>query len=479
MDDELFLNELVQVVAVFRAGHHPCQPVRFKRAGGQEVEVTELGLRHPLPRGTKTIHIFDVTDGGTDYRLEFDSERLTWHLTRDLNSCFATVEQQSRPMLRGKPVAIVNRRTEKTAIVTASYEAKAKGVKVGMKLQEARVLCPDIVALETDAPKYRYVYHRLLAIMQEYSAHVTMKSIDEGIIDFHHADERTKERDLVEVGMEIKQRLKDEVGVWMRCNIGIATNRFLAKTAAGLHKPDGLDVITSQNIREVLGGLKLTDLTGIAHRNQARLNSVGITTPLQFLDASAETLHKVVFKSVVGEWWYKRLRGFEVDDVATQMRRIGRQYVLERFDLSREEVLQRLYHLCESVGGRLRGQGLVARGVYVYAKPRQGMYWHASTVSPLPFFSDQAIYRQASLLFERSPGDIKEIGIHCYELEPAESRASQLTFFADDLVKERKLVHAMDTVNGQFGDRTVHAATTLSTGMYMKTRIPFGSTRFL
>lgn len=83
MNDETFLNEPVQVVAVFKRGHHPCMPVRFKRASGKEVSVTELGLRHPLPRGSKTLHIFDVTDGGADYRLEFDSERLTWRLTQE------------------------------------------------------------------------------------------------------------------------------------------------------------------------------------------------------------------------------------------------------------------------------------------------------------------------------------------------------------------------------------------------------------
>lgn len=83
MNDEIFLNEQVQVVAVFQPGHHPCRPVKFKRANGREVEVSELGLRHPLPRGSKTIHVFEVTDGGTDYRLEFDSERLTWRLTME------------------------------------------------------------------------------------------------------------------------------------------------------------------------------------------------------------------------------------------------------------------------------------------------------------------------------------------------------------------------------------------------------------
>lgn len=82
MNDEEFLNEPVQVIAVFKAGFQPCQPVKFRRSNGREVEVTELGLRHPVSSGSKTIHIFDVTDGGADYRLEFDSERLTWHLTR-------------------------------------------------------------------------------------------------------------------------------------------------------------------------------------------------------------------------------------------------------------------------------------------------------------------------------------------------------------------------------------------------------------
>lgn len=407
---------------------------------------------------------------------EFNTERpLIMHI--DLNSCFATVEQQARPMLRGKPVAIVNRRTEHTAIVTASYEAKEKGVKVGMKLKEARILCPDIIALESDPSKYRYVYHRLLDIMRDYSAHVTMKSIDEGVIDFHDASPDILERDLVEVGYEIKRRLKEEIGVWMRCNIGIATNRFLAKTAAGLHKPDGLDVITSQNIEDVLKGMKLTDLTGIAHRNEHRLNSVGIYTPLQFLEASTVTLHRIVFKSVVGEWWYKRLRGFEVDDGETQMGRVGRQYVLERFDLTYDEVVQRLHHLCESVGGRMRTQQKSARGVYVYAKTLDRHYWHSSTLSPLPFFSDRAIYAQALQLFSKAPDNLREIGIHCYDLSDFED--SQLSFFADDITRERQVVNAIDTLNQRFGERTVHSADTLKTGIYVNTKIPFGSTRYL
>lgn len=81
MNDELFLNERVQVIASFSEGLNPCKPLKFRRSNGREVEVTEIGLRHPTTRGKRMVHMFDVTDGGADYRLEFDSERLTWLLT--------------------------------------------------------------------------------------------------------------------------------------------------------------------------------------------------------------------------------------------------------------------------------------------------------------------------------------------------------------------------------------------------------------
>ena len=83
MNDELELNERIDVVATFGTGLNPCVPVRFRRRNGREIEVVEIGLRHPTTQGHRTVHIFDVTDGGADYRLEFDSERLTWRLTRE------------------------------------------------------------------------------------------------------------------------------------------------------------------------------------------------------------------------------------------------------------------------------------------------------------------------------------------------------------------------------------------------------------
>jgi DNA polymerase-4 len=407
---------------------------------------------------------------------QFNTSRpLIMHI--DLNSCFATVEQQSRPLLRGRPVAVVNRRTENTSIVTASYEAKALGVTVGMKVKEAKKLVPDLIALESDPAKYRYVYHKMMAIMKRYSAHITMKSIDEGIIDFHNTTETIRGRDLKDIGMEIKQALRDEVGCAMRCNVGIATNRFLAKTAASLHKPDGLDEIAHENIRQSLGLLKLTDLTGIAGRNQKRLNAVGIYTPLGFLDTDVTTLKKVVFKSVVGEWWHQRLRGWEVDDVSHDMKTVGRQYVLEDRTLPRSRILQRLHHLCESVGGRLRSQGKQARGVFVYVRTTDRGYWHARHMSPLPFFSNATIYAQALLLFANAPSGIKEIGVTCYALE--NGMRDQLSLFGDEIAREQQITDAIDMINQRFGDRAIHSADTVGTGRFVKQKIPFGSTRYL
>lgn len=401
----------------------------------------------------------------------------------DLNSCFATVEQQARVRLRGKPVAVVNRRTDQTMIVTASYEAKAMGVKLGMRLRDARQLCPELIGVESDPAKYRYVYHKLLDIMNDYSAHVTMKSIDEGVIDFAQAPAVIRERGLEVIGHEIKQRLRDEIGVAMRCNVGISTNRFLAKMAASLHKPDGLDIITAENLRDVYAKLELTDLTGIAGRNEHRLNSIGIYTPLEFLDSDPRVLHDMVFKSINGEQWHQRLRGWEVDDVATAVRRVGRQYVLDGFNLSFDEILDRLHHLCESVGYRMRRQGLSARGVYVGTRTfnmegdKRRNYWHASYVSQTPFFSNETIYSLARQLFVSAPPNIRDINIHCYLLEQDEDL--QVSIFNDQIARERAVTDAIDELNQRYGEHTIHAASTTNTGPFVKTKIPFGSTRYL
>ncbi|HVX58336.1 MAG TPA: hypothetical protein VG964_01205 [Candidatus Saccharimonadales bacterium] len=394
----------------------------------------------------------------------------------DLNSCFATVEQQARPLLRGRPVGITNRNTEYTCVVAASYEAKALGVKVGMNFHDARLLAPDIVLVESDPPKYHHVYQILVDIMRSYSPNVTMKSIDEGIIDFE-GTEQVNKKSLEQIGYEIKQRLRGEVGSWMRCNVGIAPNRFLAKTAAGLHKPDGLDVITAENLRQTFAGMKLTDLTGIAERNQARLNSAGIYTPLEFLDAPADLLRRRVFKSVCGEDWYKRLRGWEVDDVEHGLKTVGRQFVMDDMRPSAETVHARLAYLCETTAMKLRYKNVCARGIFVYVRYANGDYWYDRRMFKSTFYSNQEVLRRALLLFNNRPHEAyeREIGVTCYGLEP--STINQVSLL-DEVNKEAWLTEAMDTINGQFGEFTITFGTSLSSKDTVKQKIPFGTTRY-
>ncbi len=335
-------------------------------------------------------------------QLPLNRERpLVMHI--DLNSCFATVEQQARPILRGKPLAITNRLTKNACVVAASIEAKAQGVKVGMTFADAKLLAPGLIMLETDPPKYHHVYQILVNIMRSYSPNIVMKSIDEGIINFADTMRLINTRSLENIGYEIKQRLKDEVGCWMRCNIGIAPNRFLAKTAASLHKPDGLDVIDQHNLRQILSQLKLTDLTGIAERNEARLNALGIYTPLQFLDAPADVLRRHVFKSVCGEDWYQRLRGYEVDDFESSTKNVGRQFVLDDMRPSDELLRSRLAYLCETTAMKLRYKGLCARGIYIYLQYAGGDSWYERKMFKSTFFSNAEVYRRATLLFNRRP----------------------------------------------------------------------------
>ena len=400
---------------------------------------------------------------------------LTMHI--DLNSCFATVEQQSRPQLRGRPVVVMNRKSTNASIVAASYEAKRLGVKMGMRLEEIKKLAPGVVAVETDPLKYHFVYQKLMTIMKSYTPNVVMKSIDEGVMDFADTVHHVHKRSLENIAQEIKERLKSEIGCYMTCNIGIAPNRFLAKTAAGLHKPDGLDVITYKNLRAVFAQIKLTDLTGIADRNSARLAAVGITTPLLFLDADEATLSQIVFRGKPGRDWYRRLRGHEVDAAPTKLGIVGRQYVLEKRYLQREDVLQRLHFLCVSTGEKLRGKERSARGILVYARCRDGSQrWMARYVSHESFSTTQDIYAYASMLFANAPAayDIQEIGISCYLLSPTGEDAP-LLWEEKSVMRDRKITAAADDINTRYGAFSLQPAHTLGLEKIMAQKIPFGS----
>lgn len=413
------------------------------------------------------------TGDAKKYRLNTEDPQIM-HI--DLNSAFASAEQQAWPHLRGRPMGVTNRLSKECCVIAASYEAKALGIKVGTRLSEAKALCPDFIMLETDPSKYTFMYTNLLRIMKDYSPNVKMKSIDEGVIDFH-GTRAVHTRPLAEIGLEIKQRMKDATGQWMRTNIGIGPNRFLAKTAAGLHKPDGLDVIDYRNLIDVYKGMQLEDLSGIAEAYGSRLRAHGIHTPLEFLEASDDLLRRRVFRSINGLHWHERLRGYEVDDYKTNLGMVGRQWVVRKPNADDDFLRSCLHYLSETVGMKLRYRNVEARGVCVWVGFAAGGGWRDKVMLRQTIYSNQDIWLQVSRLFDRRPKHmvVNIMGLYLYELTP--SSRSQLSMF-DDVEKADYLTKAMDEINDFYGNFTIYAADTLTGTQNVKQKIPFGGTEY-
>ncbi len=395
----------------------------------------------------------------------------------DLNSAFATAEQQARPSLRGRPMGVTNRISRHCCIIAASYEAKALGIKVGTRLSDALQLAPDFVILESDPPKYHHMYKKLAGIMKSYSPVVTMKSIDEGIIDFVGTQEHNQHRSLQVIGYEIKERVQREIGSWIRINIGIGPNRFLAKQAASWHKPDGLDVIDWRNLREYYGQIELADLSGIAKHYSARLQASGIYTPLAFLDATADTLRHSVFRSVVGEDWHQRLRGYEVDDQPTKLGTVGRQFVLDVRGHDETALLSRFQYLCETTAQKLRYRGVDARGMLVWIQLVSGESWYTRKMYKTTVYTNSDVYRRALELFSDRPkhSPVAVMGVTCYQLSM--SAKSQISLF-DSINEDAWLTQAIDELNERYGMFTVASANALFGHSKVKQKIPFGGTEY-
>jgi DNA polymerase-4 len=407
-----------------------------------------------------------------NYRLNKEEPKIM-HI--DLNSAFASAEQQAWPSLRDKPMGVTNRMSKECCVIAASYEAKALGIKVGVRRTEALALCPDFVMLETDPSKYTHMYQSLIRIMKSYSPNIKMKSIDEGIIDFHGIDLRG--RTLLDVGTEIKQRMRDEVGTYMRVNIGIAPNRFLAKTAAGLHKPDGMDLISHRNLIEVYRTMELEDISGIADGYGSRLRAHGITTPMEFLEADENLLRKQVFKSINGVYWHERLRGYEMDDQPTSLGMVGRQWVVKNPSSDDAYLRSCLHFLVETTGMKLRYRSAEARGVCVWVAFNAGGGWSDKRMFKATFYTNQDIWLHVSRLFDHRPKHmvVRTMGLYLYQITP--STRSQLSMF-EDVAKADYLTKAMDEINDFYGAFTLFSADTLLGTKHVKQKIPFGGTEY-
>src|SRR6185436_5455813 len=206
----------------------------------------------------------------------------------DMNSFFASVEQQANPRLRGRPVGVSPSFHKNSCLIGTSKEAKAMGIRNGIPLYKAQRICPDILVIESEPEKYREVNRQINRIFSDYTKTLEAYSVDESFLDLHNS----KLNPLI-IGSQIKQRIREEIGDWLTCSVGIAENKFMAKLAADMEKPDGLSVLWREQLGEVYKHKQLTDLWGINHGWQNRLNKLGIMRPGQLLNYPVENLISV------------------------------------------------------------------------------------------------------------------------------------------------------------------------------------------
>jgi DNA polymerase-4 len=230
----------------------------------------------------------------------------------DMNSYFARCEQQVNYWLRNRPVGVCVYTGKYGCVISLSTEAKARGLRAGMRLNDAMAVCPDLVPVESNPTRYREYHKKIINVLQQYSKDVVAKSIDEAIINLSNYDHL----DPVTIARNIKHDILNNVGDWLTCSVGIAPNAFLAKLGSVLgKKKDGLLLVTPQNIDDILRPLKLSDLPGIGANMSYRLERNGIHTPLEMRYAGPDRL-KSIFKSIDGIYWHYRLNCIETNIAA-------------------------------------------------------------------------------------------------------------------------------------------------------------------
>jgi len=373
----------------------------------------------------------------------------------DFDGFFASVEQQARPRLRGRPVGVIPfEGTDRTCVIAVSREAKAAGVRSVMNVSEARSLCPDIVLVPQSPDLYRRAHNALMAEIESVIPIDAVKSIDELACTLDPAGRR----DPLSVVRRLKVGLAQNIGPYITCSVGIAANRQLAKIAGEVEKPDGSTLWRPEDLPGPLFRIPLNDIPGIGERMAKRLELAGISTTEDLYRAAPKRL-RAIWGSVTGERLWYALHGYDVHAPESQRGMFGHGRVLppESRSLDGAFVICRL--LLIKAARRLRRGDFYCSGLWLWLSVRGGE-WSGRRSLPI-VHDDQAMLAGLDTLWRKVEQaypkgvTVFRVGVTLFDLTPAGER--QLDFLLnDDAGRQRweRVSGAIDGLNARYG-RTV------------------------
>lgn len=370
----------------------------------------------------------------------------------DLDAFFAAVEQLDNPELRGKPV-LVGGDGPRSVVTTASYEARPFGCRSAQPMITARRLCPQAIIVRPNFARYRELSERMFAILDSFTPLVQPMGIDEAFLDLSGTERLLGDAEMV--ARDIKHRVRAELQLTI--SVGVAPNKFLAKLASDLQKPDGLTVIAEDDIDRILPPLAVSRIWGIGPKTAARLANLNIKTIGDLRALSRDVLEQS-FGSEAERYW-RLSRGIDDRPVVRDgdARSISQEQTFGENLVDPEEVRSVLLGQVEQVARRLRKHKLRARTVHL--KIRDGEFRTITRNATLDGPTDQTklLWETARSIFDtwaaKSFKPIRLIGMGATGLTRA---APQLGLFVDRASEQQsQLDRAVDQIRDRFGTRSI------------------------
>lgn len=381
-------------------------------------------------------------------------------LLADMNAFYASVEQALNPSLRNRPVIVCGDPSRRHGIVlAASYEAKEYGVETGMAVFEAKKLCPPAELVPPRMATYLRVSAQIVDILNQFSPLVEPFSVDEAFVELTGCEKLFGEG--AEAARCIKERIFRETGI--RCSIGVGPNKLLAKMAAEMEKPNGLTILTQDDVPKRLWPLPVIRLFGVGPRISRHLKRMGIRTIGDLAQADPALLKRRF--GIIGQVLHQSARGIDPSPVDPRSldknQSIGHQFTLPRDYTEESDIRTVLRELAEEVAARARKAGYAGRTISLTLKSFDFGSTHRSLTISEPTNIGRKLFDAAEVLLRRhwDHRPIRLIGITLSNL--SSDRKMQLDLFGKK-EKEQRLAETIDILRNRFGPTSILLARSLT-----------------